>query len=100
VALAACYKQLNSSVGTFGTDTLVADTRALKTASDGDQQYTDFLSRLGALGARRDALAGTLKQELFDTEFNGQALPHQAGGQLSECRSVLLSAANMEKGGG
>jgi hypothetical protein len=100
VALAACYKQLNSSVGTFGTDTLVADTRALKTASEGDQQYADFLSRLGALGARRDALAGTLKQELFDAEFNGRALPHQAGGQLSECRSVLLSADNMQKGGG
>jgi hypothetical protein len=101
VALAACYKQLNSSVGTFGTDTLLADTRALKTASGGNQQYADFLSKLGALGATRDALAGTLKQELFDAEFNRQALPHQAGGQLSECRSVLLAAANMaQKGGG
>jgi hypothetical protein len=39
VPLAACFKQLNSSVGAFGTDTLVADTRALKSSSSGDHQY-------------------------------------------------------------
>ena len=34
--LAVCYKQLNSSVGQFGTDVLVADTAALKTGSSGN----------------------------------------------------------------
>jgi hypothetical protein len=94
--LAQCYKQLNSSVGTFGTDTLVADTHAVESASP---RYSGFLSRLTALGNRRDALAGTLKQELFDAEFNGQALPHNAGGQMSECTSILSQADQMANGG-
>ncbi len=34
--LAVCYKQLNSSVGEFGTDMLLADTAALKTGSSTD----------------------------------------------------------------
>lgn len=94
--LAQCYKQLNSSVGTFGTDTLVADTHAMESASP---RYGGFLSRLTALGNRRDALAGTLKQELFAAEFNGQALPHNAGGQMSECTSILSQADQMANGG-
>ena len=36
LALAQCYKQLNSSVGQFGTDVLVADTAALKSGSSTD----------------------------------------------------------------
>ena len=31
--LAVCYKQLNSSVGEFGTDVLLADTAAMKSGS-------------------------------------------------------------------
>jgi hypothetical protein len=93
VPLAACYKQLNSSVGTFGTDTLRADTHAIESKSPGDKQYAGFMSKLATLGSQRDALAGTLKQELFDAEFNGQAIPQQeASSQLSECKSVLSSA--------
>jgi hypothetical protein len=95
--LAQCYKQLNSSVGTFGTDTLVADTHAIESTSP---RYGGFLSKLTALGGRRDALAATLKQELFDAEFNGQALPHNAAGQLSECTGILSSADRMTQNGG
>ena len=35
-ALGACYKQLNSSVGQFGNDTLQADTKAIESSSPGD----------------------------------------------------------------
>ena len=94
--LAQCYKQMNSSVGTFGTNTLVADTRAVESTSP---SYGGFVSKLTALGSRRDALAETIKQELFAAEFNGQPLPRNAAGQLAECQGVLSSAQQMAQNG-
>ena len=44
--LAVCYKQLNSSVGEFGTDMLVADTAAMKTRLGAGRQHV----REGAVG--------------------------------------------------
>ena len=38
-ALGNCYKQLNSSVGQFGTATLRASTKAMEGSSPGDQVY-------------------------------------------------------------
>lgn len=76
LALAQCYKQLNSSVGQFGTDVLVADTAALKTgSSDDDSTYQAVSSKLQSLGSERDALAGQIKQDLFDAEFNDTKIP-------------------------
>jgi hypothetical protein len=101
VPLAACYKQLNSSVGAFGTDTLVADTHALETSSSGDNRYHEFLAELTALGGARDALAGSIKQELYNAEFNGQALTQKASAQLFGCKFVLgLASALMAQQGG
>jgi hypothetical protein len=101
VALGACYKQLNSSVGTFGTDTLIADTHALEKGSPGDKRYVGFLSNLSSLGSKRDALAGTLKQELFGAEFNGQAVPSiELSRQLFECKSLLSAADQMARNAG
>jgi hypothetical protein len=75
-ALAECYKQLNSSVGQFGTDILVADTAALKTGSASDDSaYQAVVSKIQSLGSERDALATTIKQDLFDAEFNNTKIP-------------------------
>ena len=38
-ALGACYKQLNASVGEFGTATLQAATAAIESSSSGDATY-------------------------------------------------------------
>ena len=101
LALARCYKQLNSSVGTFGTETMVADTHALESAAPGDARYTQFLPQLTALGSQRDALAGKIKQELTAAEFDGQALPHNGTSQqLAECEGILSSARQMAQQGG
>ena len=76
--LAVCYKQLNSSVGQFGTDVLRADTAALKTGSSGgDSTYKNALSQIKSLGTDRDALATTIKNDLFNAEFNDT--PHPEG---------------------
>ncbi len=92
--LAVCYKQLNSSVGQFGTDVLEADTTALESGSTTDDSaYTNFSSQLSTLGSQRDALATTIKQELWNAEFNNTPLPSSAAGDLTQCNADLASAA-------
>ncbi len=48
-ALGACYKQLNSSVGEFGTATLQASTDAVESTSAGDATYIHTNQALTAL---------------------------------------------------
>lgn len=93
--LARCYKQLDASVGQFGTDVIVADTAALKTGSSAiDTHYQKFLARLQALGTARDALAGQIKQQLWNAEFD--ATPIAGVGQLiSQCHQILGAAAGL-----
>jgi hypothetical protein len=63
--LAAAYQQLNSSVGAFATDTLIADSAALAGGSPGhDQAFTQEQRRLSQLAWARDALAGVMKAQL------------------------------------
>jgi hypothetical protein len=93
--LARCYKQLNSSVGQLGTDVVVSDSAALKTGSSStDSQYHAYLAKLQQLGAQRDALATSIKYDLFQAEFNNTPLPN-ATAQLSSCNSLLDAANNL-----
>ena len=67
--LAAAYRQLNSSVGAFGTDALRADTAALASSSAGDQEFNRIQAQLTALADGRDALAQQMKVTLDEAEF-------------------------------
>ena len=90
--LAACYKQLNSSVGQFGTDMLVADTAALKTGSStGDSTYQRVNAEIRLLGAGRNALATKIKDDLFAAEFDNRPIPDAM--DLRACE-LVLGAAN------
>jgi hypothetical protein len=90
--LAACYKQLNSSVGRFGTDLLVADTAALKTGSSTDDSaYQAVASQIKTLGAQRDALATTIKNDLFAAEFDGTSIP-KGSSENAHCNNLLVLA--------
>jgi hypothetical protein len=63
--LAALYRQLNSSVGEFATDTLIAESAALASGSAAsDEQYADVESTLQELAEARDALVNDMKQVL------------------------------------
>ena len=95
--LMACYKQLNSSVGVFGTDTLKADTAAIESGSAGnDGTYTDFLGRLAPLAAHRDALAGQIKSALAGaTDGTSKLTKAQAAGLTSDCAQTLLAASQL-----
>ncbi len=90
--LAVCYKQLNSSVGQFGTDVMLADTAALKSGSaQDDTTYQAVLSKIASLGSERDTLATAIKNELFDAEFNDTTV--KAGGNLlNQCQSLNQQA--------
>ena len=91
--LGACYKQLNSSVGEFGTDTLIASTAALESNAPGDSTYTKVEHALHVLDFARDKLAIAIKGELEDAAF-GNATIHGTGGQIVAC-DALLGAAHV-----
>ena len=93
-ALGACYKQLNSSVGQFGTATLQAATKAIESTSAGDQTYLRTDQVLSALERARDGLAGKIKGELEAAAFNDTPV-RGAAGQALACRVIIASAQHL-----
>lgn len=93
-ALGACYKQLNSSVGEFGTDTLQADTAAIESTSVGDATYSTMVAHLASLELQRDHLAESIKNELDAAEFHGVNIvdPHA---QTLACQSIIGQAQSL-----
>jgi len=92
--LGACYKQLNSSVGQFGTDTLIASTAALESNSPGDTTYTHIEHRLRTLNSARDNLAATIKSELEAAAFSNAPV-NGAPSQITQCEDLLSAAADL-----
>ena len=74
-ALGACYKQLNSSVGEFGTATLQAATRAIESSGRGDVVYRTTDKILAGLEVVRDRLAEQIKGELEAAAFHDTPIP-------------------------
>ena len=96
--LGACYKQLNSSVGEFGTATLQASTNAVESTSAGDAAYIHTNQALTALEKVRDALAGKIKGELEAAAFSGTPVPG-ASAQTVACEAVIAAAKHVEAAG-
>jgi hypothetical protein len=96
-ALGACYKQLNSSVGEFGTATLLAATAGIESSSPGDASYLHTAKVLSALGRARDRLAGQIKGEL-DTAAFANARVQGAVGQTVACRALIGEAEHLAPG--
>jgi hypothetical protein len=97
-ALGACYKQLNSSVGIFGTDTLIAATAAIESSSPGDAAYLQTDRALRKLEVARDALAGQIKGELEAAAFSNVPI-HGAGSQILGCHLLLHRADELASSG-
>jgi hypothetical protein len=95
--LGACYKQLNSSVGEFGTATLQAATRAIESNTAGDHVYISSDAALFGLEHARDSLAGLIKGELEAAAFQNKAI-HGASGQATVCQVIINSAERMAVG--
>jgi hypothetical protein len=89
-ALAAAYKQLNASVGRFGTSTLMAATQAIEGS---DKAYPSAMDALSQLGAQRDKLATTIKNELTAAAFDHESIePETTRAQLSAAQELLRAA--------
>jgi hypothetical protein len=97
-ALGACYKQLNSSVGDFGTDTLQAATKAIESNSPGDSTYLGADQALRQLEVARDQLALRIKGELeaaaFDNTRVNLVVPQLVGCQLIIGGARLLNSSS------
>jgi len=93
-ALGACYKQLNSSVGQFGTATLQADTAAIKSTSTGDDTYADAVAKLTVLDQQRDQLAQRIKGALERAAFEGESIDNPRGLARS-CAALIEQAKDM-----
>ena len=68
--LGTCYKQLNSSVGDFGTSTLILSTRGLESQSPGDWTYNRTEAFLTQLDRVRDRVAEAIKGSLEQAAFS------------------------------
>jgi hypothetical protein len=94
--LGQCYKQLNSSVGEFGTDTLIASTNALESNSPGDQVYLNTEQALSQLEKSRDALAEQIKESLDGAEFGGGPAVTDPKGKLDTCNALVDQAKALD----
>jgi hypothetical protein len=91
--LGACYKQLNSSVGIFGTATLQASTQGIESSSSADRVYTATERALTNLDRVRDAVAGQIKFAL-----NAAAGGHRVAGvpaEANQCGAALVAATRL-----
>jgi hypothetical protein len=97
--LAAAYRQLNASVGRFGTSTLIAATRAIESSSSGDTAYASVVDALGKLQIQRDGLATTIKNELTAAAFDHQFIdPGTARAQSRAARELIRAADRLAQG--
>jgi hypothetical protein len=98
--LGAAYKQLNAPFGTFGMDTLVASTRAVKSGSASDDStYTQIEGQLAALTGDRDALASQIRTALEGAAFSGKPLnEQQAKDYIDQANAIIARAAALASG--
>jgi hypothetical protein len=94
LALGQAYKQLNASVGEFGTNTLAASTRAITSNAPDDGRYRATMAALTVLGQVRDQVAGQIA-ELFDdaTFHSGHINDGQAWADTAEARALIKISA-------
>jgi hypothetical protein len=97
-ALGECYKQLNSSVGGFGTATLQAATKAIESTSRGDRIYRTTDKILQGLDIVRDRLAEQIKGELEAAAFHNTPIPPaQVHVQTDACDLITGHAAQLAR---
>ncbi len=91
--LAAGYDQIESSVGQFGTDTLIADTKALASGSSSDDSaYATEQSTLETLATDRGSAVAKIKKVLNDAAA-GHAPSHgQVTSGLANVKELLRRA--------
>ena len=95
--LGACYKQLNSSVGELGTDTLQAATKAIESTSPGDSVFVGTDQALRRLDIARDRLALRIKGEL-EAAASGNVPIRGVLPQIVGCRAIIAGVHALSSG--
>jgi hypothetical protein len=95
-SICPCYKQIGSSVGELGTDTLQAATAAIESTSPGDSTYVSTDAALSELEYARDDIAGQIKNALFAAKIHDRTIPPATvQAQIGLCNALLASAAEL-----
>ncbi len=92
--LGLCYKQLNSSVGRFGTATLKFATKGIESNSPGDKRYLATDKTLRTLDIRRDRVAGVIKQELENAAFKNTPV-RNVSSLTGACEGLISTAEHL-----
>jgi hypothetical protein len=92
--LGECYKQINSSVGDFAAETLIASTKAIDSSSSGDKTYLKVDAALRALEVARDKLAEHIKGELDAAAFSNDKVKN-ASAQTAACNGLITAATKL-----
>jgi hypothetical protein len=90
--LAAAYKQLNAPFGAFSMSALTISSQALASGdSTNDDVYNQKEQAIADWTSERDALATTIKNVLFDSEFNGKTLDVGQAMSLTNQANALIN---------
>ena len=94
------YKQLDATVGAFGTDVVNADTRAVETGSGAnDGLYLAFENQLNSLTNDRDAVALQISQQLEAAVFNyAQISDGTVASLVQRAQSIINRAQQLASG--
>jgi hypothetical protein len=94
--LAKGYDQINSSVGQFATDTLIADSKALASGSASDDSaYAAEQETLQELADDRDQFAAKIKQTLADAAAGTMPNRGEIQSGLSHVKELLKRAQTL-----
>ena len=92
--LGAVYKQLNACVGEFGTNTLGAATKAIRSDTPGDARYGATVAGLTALGQARDRVAGQIAALLDQATFARGRVDERRARELTiEAQAIIALSA-------
>jgi len=88
---------VNAAFGQFGTDLLIASTRALN--STDETQYESIESSISDLTGQRDNLAAQIRAALNAAAFDDQAInEQQAKAWIAQAKSLLDQASALAAG--
>jgi hypothetical protein len=94
--LAKGYDQINSSVGRFATDTLIADTQALASGSSADDSaFAAEQETLAELADDRDNATATIKRTLSDAAAGHMPNHGEITSGLAHVKELLKRASTL-----
>jgi hypothetical protein len=94
--LSSLYQQINSSVGEFATNTLIADSRALASGSStDDSRYATEQTTLAGLADHRDKVATLMKATLARAALGMAPGRGELQSELSQGRALLRQSEEL-----